>query len=173
MNNLIITPKTKVAELLDSYPQLEDLLIEIAPVFKKLKNPVLRRTIAKLTSLEQAAAVGGVGMDAMINKLRAAVGQDKLDAFGQNTSYVTGMPSWFAVAKISKSFDARPVIARGEHPLGEVMRDLKDLADGTILELITPFMPAPLIDQANDKGYLSYTIQEQPDLVKTYFVRGK
>ena len=40
MDNLIITPRTKVYELLQAYPELEDLLIELAPVFKKLKNPV-------------------------------------------------------------------------------------------------------------------------------------
>ena len=49
---LIITPKTKVAELLDAYPQLEDILIEIAPQFKKLQNPVLQKTIARVTSLQ-------------------------------------------------------------------------------------------------------------------------
>ena len=53
-----ITPQTKVGELLTAYPELEDLLIEIAPAFKKLRKPVLRRTVAKVTSLAQAARVG-------------------------------------------------------------------------------------------------------------------
>ena len=33
-----ITPQTKVAELLDAYPELEDVLVEMAPPFKKLRN---------------------------------------------------------------------------------------------------------------------------------------
>ena len=60
---LVITPKTKVAELLSTYPELEDVLVDMAPAFKKLKNPVLRRTIARVTSLQQAASVGEVPVD--------------------------------------------------------------------------------------------------------------
>ena len=51
MNTLIITPKTKVLELIETYPELEDVLIEYAPAFKNLKNPVLRRTVAKIATL--------------------------------------------------------------------------------------------------------------------------
>jgi len=51
-SKLIITPDVKVAELLREYPQLEDKLIEIAPVFVKLKNPILRKTISKVTTLK-------------------------------------------------------------------------------------------------------------------------
>ena len=60
MKNLIITPKTKVLELIETYPELEDILIEIAPAFKKLKNPILRKTVAKIATLQQAAAIGNI-----------------------------------------------------------------------------------------------------------------
>lgn len=53
---LIITPKTKVLQLIETYPQLEELLIEMVPTFEKLKNPVLRRTVAKIATLQQAAS---------------------------------------------------------------------------------------------------------------------
>lgn len=53
MNSLIITPKTKVLELIETYPELEDILIEYAPAFKKLKNPLLRKTVAKIATLQQ------------------------------------------------------------------------------------------------------------------------
>ena len=52
---LVITPKTKVMQLLDAYPALESLLIETIPAFEKLRNPVLRKTVARITSLQQAA----------------------------------------------------------------------------------------------------------------------
>lgn len=47
---LIINPKTKVLELLEAYPELEPKLIEVVPSFNKLKNPLLRRTIARITN---------------------------------------------------------------------------------------------------------------------------
>ena len=62
-NILIITPKTKVFQLIETYPQLEDVLIDYVPAFKKLKNPVLRKTVAKIATLQQAASVGGVKVE--------------------------------------------------------------------------------------------------------------
>jgi hypothetical protein len=49
--NKLITPQTKVGELLDAFPELENVLIQIAPPFKKLRNPILRRTVARVTRL--------------------------------------------------------------------------------------------------------------------------
>ena len=79
MKQLVITPQTKVHELLEAYPELEDDLIEIAPVFRKLQNPVLRRTIARVTTLQQAALVGQVSVNLLVNTLRQKTGQDKLE----------------------------------------------------------------------------------------------
>lgn len=67
---LDITPQTLIGDLLKNYPQLEDTLIEIAPVFRKLKNPILRKTVARVTTLKQAAVVGNVSLSTMINELR-------------------------------------------------------------------------------------------------------
>ena len=57
-----ITPATKVAELLESWPELEEALVAQAPAFRRLKNPVLRRTVARVATLEQAAGVGGIAV---------------------------------------------------------------------------------------------------------------
>jgi hypothetical protein len=50
--HLEITPSTRFAEMLDNYPELEDTLIGIAPSFKKLKNPFLRKSVAKVATLK-------------------------------------------------------------------------------------------------------------------------
>ena len=71
---LPITAETKVAALLARYPELEDVLIAMAPPFKKLKNPILRGSVAKVASLRQAAMVGRLAVEDMVNQLRAAVG---------------------------------------------------------------------------------------------------
>ena len=38
---IIISPKTKVGELLEAYPALESVLMSMSPAFEKLRNPVL------------------------------------------------------------------------------------------------------------------------------------
>ena len=55
-----ITSGTRVAELLSNYPETEELLIGMSPAFEKLRNPVLRRSVARVATLRQAAAVGRI-----------------------------------------------------------------------------------------------------------------
>ena len=88
-NNLIITPKTKVLQAIEAYPQLEQVLIEFVPAFEKLKNPVLRNTVARVTSLQQAAAVGKVKVEDLINRLRSEIGQNPLEETDNPSLYQT------------------------------------------------------------------------------------
>ena len=50
-----INAKTKIDQLLKQYPFLEDFLITLSPKFKGLKNPIMRKTMGKVASLEMAA----------------------------------------------------------------------------------------------------------------------
>lgn len=168
---LVITPKSKVAELLEAYPQLEDVLIDIAPTFKKLKNPVLRRTIARVATLQQAASVGDVPIDVIINKLRGVVGQEEIKNTDMTNEYKGDSPDWFKEENVAKSFDARETIAQGGHPLGDVMGDLKDWKSGDIYELITPFLPAPLVDKVKELGFEAWAKKENDGLFRNYFLK--
>jgi hypothetical protein len=172
MENKYITPGMKVADLLETFPQLEDVLIEIAPVFKKLKNPVLKKTIAKVTTLEQAAAVGGLKIDTLINRLREEAGQEEIHDVYDREDYIIAPPAWFNKDRISKIFDAVDVIRAGGHPLGDVMRDIAVLKNGEIYEFHTPFLPAPLIDKVKEQGFHVWTEKRGEDLFINYIYKG-
>jgi len=171
--SLRITPETKVGRLLEVYPELEGVLIEIAPPFKKLQNPVLRKTVAKVTSLSQAARVGGVSVVDLLRKLREAVGQSEEPENSGDVESPDGdfEPTWYDENEIVESIDARPIIESGRQPIGEVLSRLNELKPGEILRLITPFNPAPLIDMATEKGFLHYRIERSGDKSITYFSR--
>ena len=66
-----ITPETRVGPLLDAHPELEDPLVAFVPAFDKLKNPVLRRTVARFATLEHAARVGGVALPELLAEFAA------------------------------------------------------------------------------------------------------
>jgi hypothetical protein len=166
-----ITPDMKVGVLLDAYPELTDVLIGIAPAFKKLRNPVLRRTVAKLTSLRQAAQVGGVSLGEMIGKLRTAAGIQEEWQGEETTSADTARPDWFDPAKIVDTFDATELIEGGGHPLPEVMSTLRGLEAEQIYAIVTPFTPAPMIDKAGEAGYRAWCEQTGTEEFKTYFSR--
>jgi len=148
MSKLIITPKTKVLELIETYPQLEEVLIQYAPAFKKLKNPALRKTVARIATLQQAAAIGNVKVEDLINHLRKEIGQD-LFTGDSGTSYISQKPKWYAEELVETEFDAKEMLAAGEHPVNQVIADLNNMDTGKIYKLLAPFLPAPLIDKAS------------------------
>ncbi|HSO86679.1 MAG TPA: DUF1858 domain-containing protein [Draconibacterium sp.] len=171
MNTLIITPKTKVLELIETYPELEDVLIEYAPAFKNLKNPVLRRTVAKIATLQQAAAIGGVKTEELINRLRKEVGQDLITG-ESGSQYNYQKPDWFAAEKIIKQFNASEMLAAGEHPVNQVIADLNHLEEGKIYELKAPFLTAPLIDKATSLGLKHWIDKKSDEEYFIYFCRS-
>ena len=168
---IIITPKTKVLELIENYPQLENVLIEYAPAFKNLKNPVLRKTVAKIATLQQAAAIGGVKTEELINRLRKEIGQD-LATENMDIHYNYRKPEWFAEDKIVKRFNASEMLAVGEHPVNQVISDLNKLEEGLIYLLIAPFLTAPLIDKATSLGFRHWVNQVSSEEFHIYFSRG-
>jgi hypothetical protein len=167
--NLLITPKTKVGDLLDKYPQLEAIFIELSPAFKKLKNPVIRRTIGKVATLQQAAALGNIPVPLMINTLRSAIGQELLTEGGEGMDLNFQQPEWFNEAKVMVQFDASPVINSGGNPMQQVFNHLEKIRPGEIFLLITPFVPAPIIDLIMKKGYVHYCQKITEELIHTFF----
>ena len=164
-----ITPETKISKLLEEFPQLEAVLIEMAPEFKKLRNPILRKTIARVASLRQVAAVGRVPVAGLINRLRKEAGiQEMFISDEQSETASEEKPSWFSTSRIVRHLDARPMLEAGEQPISRVFDECKNLKRGEIFELITPFVPVPLVEEARKRGYLVWIDREGDDKVKTY-----
>lgn len=159
--NLIITPKTKVLAVLAAYPHLEAELISFVPAFEKLRNPVLRNTVARVASLQQAAAVGGVTVEALVNRLRKAVGQDTVEGLS-DTAYCTVRPVWAEDAAAASVLDAKELLDRGEQPVDTALSALADLPPGRLYRVRAPFVPAPLIDKATSLG-LDHWLDQKPD----------
>ncbi len=99
-NGVDITPSVTVHALLEAYPELEDVLIGMAPPFKKLKNPILRKTVAKVATIKNISSVGGIPLDVLIGKLRKAVGQPQSTDSYSDQDYFGEAPDWFSPDKI-------------------------------------------------------------------------
>ena len=169
---LIITPRTKILQLLQTYPELEEILIQTIPVFEKLRNPVLRKTVASVTNLQQAATIGHIRVENLINTLRQAAGQDAIQDESES-HYIVDKPSWFDEEMIAQELDARSMLAVGEHPVNQVMADLANLKDKEIFKLTTPFLPAPLIDKASSLGFEHWIDEHNESLFFIYFNKSE
>ena len=62
-----ISPETKVHDLLEAYPELEDDLISIAPPFKKLKNQLLRKIVGKVATVKSISSVGNIPLNELLS----------------------------------------------------------------------------------------------------------
>jgi DUF438 domain-containing protein len=62
---MTITPKTTIHTLLKEYPFLLEFLAEYHPEFKKLTNPVLRRTVGRMATLDTVAEQGNVPLNVL------------------------------------------------------------------------------------------------------------
>ena len=105
---ILVTPRTRIGDLLEAYPTLEEVLIEISPVFAKLKNPMLRRTMAKVATLQQAALIGGMPVEELVNRLRKEIGQDSAQESIDIPDYLSPIPpGWYSAEKVADRFEDR------------------------------------------------------------------
>lgn len=167
---LVISPKTKLMAVLEEYPQLEKVLMDYVPMFTQLKNPVLRKTVARIATLQQVANIGKVSVEDLINHLRREVGQDLFKG-EQEHSYNTKEPDWFDEKRIAGELDIRNMLEAGEQPVNMLVAELNKLRTGSIYKVIAPFLPAPLVDKAVSLGLLHWVKMESEKSYIIYFYK--
>ncbi len=163
-----ITLLTKISDLLEDYPMLEDTLIELSPAFSKLRSPILRNTIAKVTSVKQAAVIAGIDPGAVVSKLKEAAGLpddnfESLSAPILNTDS-REIPEWYSKERVKIRYDATSTLENGEVPMAEILKYAKSLKDGEIFEFSSPFLPSPIIEILNKKGFLVWSAKAQDQI---------
>ena len=159
-----ILQTTKLFDLFKEYPQLEDRIINIAPPFKNLKNPILRKTVGKLATIEKVAQIGKLDPFEFVNMLREIVGVAKLQVKMDSGSYASSdkMPKWIS-GKPAIIVDGVEMLEKGEHPLNTIIALLKEISEGQFILLKTNFAPLPLIETLKDNGYKTYHIENNND----------
>jgi uncharacterized protein (DUF2249 family) len=162
---LSITPDTKLEALLAAYPFIEELLIELIPSLGSLRTPVLRKIVLGTTTLEKAADGNKVALPDVIYRLRKAACLPELEVAKQGA----GAPPWVNSGQVVKTLDARPMLAQGQHPKGMVMSEVAALKEGQIFVLVTPFVPAPLVELGRAEGCKTWSQQKESGRFETYF----
>ena len=160
-----ITSTTKLFDLLAEYPELEEKIIGIAPPFKNLKNPILRKTVGKLATLEKVALIGNLEVNEFLNTLRREVGQEALG--GQTkveVKWQQGEPDWIK-GQPTEIVNGTEMLGRGMHPLGYINELMQKLDKDQFVLLQTNFKPLPLIEAMEKQNYtvFSKSDEQHPD----------
>lgn len=155
-----ITPHTKVGALLDAHPELEEVLIQAVPAFVKLKNPVLRATVAKVATLEHAAKVGGLPLPELMGLIWKALGQEAGSVAEAGSAVLDDWPNWFREEAIQARLEVAAILAEGGHPLSKAKQALAGRPPGAIVLLSSGFEPAPLLTLARQEGLLTACLRQ-------------
>lgn len=165
----MITPDTKVGALLDAYPGIEEKLIALVPAFAKLRNPILRKTVAKVATLEQAAKVGGIPLRDLMRHLSEATGEGSRGAAEERH---TGDASWVDSVRVVEEIDADAMLETGVHPIGRVRAAVASLAEGEAICLKSSFRPEPLLETMRRGGVRVHCEELSPGRHCSYFARA-
>ncbi len=66
-----ITRSTKISDVVEQYPETLDVFLKFG--FKQLANPVARKTVAKMFTVEQATKIHPVDIDVLLKALNEKI----------------------------------------------------------------------------------------------------
>ncbi len=77
---MAVTAETKIHDLLERYPYLKSWLIDRAPEFSKLNNPVLYNTMGRVADLNAAASMADLPVETLLEEIRSQIAQHEIGA---------------------------------------------------------------------------------------------
>lgn len=165
--------KTVVADAIAAAPDTVERLASLHSAFRKLRNPILRRTMARLVTLGDAARIAGLPVATVVAAANGEAAPPPDEAAESTSRAPEPAPSWVAILDLAAAtrLDVRPMFERGEAPLGDIMRAAAAIAEGGTLIVEAPFDPAPLHRALARKGFVSHAEPVAPDHWRVYFHR--
>lgn len=170
-----ITPNTTIHAAITAHPELLEVLIAQSPAFEKLRNPLLRRTLTRLTTVQQAAAIAQLDHRQLVHVLNEAIGESP-PAMVEEMSLpgsATGAPPAWLNAPIAAEVDVRPTLDRGEEPFSQIISVVAQVPEGEQFVLFTRFEPLPLYTVLERRGFQPYARCLGPEDWEIRFFRGK
>jgi uncharacterized protein (DUF2249 family) len=103
---MVIQPTDRVAAVLARDERLVEVFVAVSPVFERLRNAAMRRVMARLVTVEQAARVAGVDPAELLARLNAAVAAAAGEPVGV-TSSATAAPAAVGAAACDADPDGK------------------------------------------------------------------
>jgi uncharacterized protein (DUF2249 family) len=165
-----ITKDTKISKILKAKPEAIDVIAGINTNFKKLQNPILRRSLATRVSVKDAARIGKTSVNDFLKALES-IGFDVAYDTGQemhNHDVKNFVPPDFS-GKEMVTLDVRPIINEGKDPFGYINKVAKTIKPHQVLLIINDFEPIPLIDYLVGKNFVHWMTQDKAGNYLAYF----
>jgi TusA-related sulfurtransferase len=169
--NAPISADDRVSDVLARDEALVDVFVRHAPHFARLRSRALRRVMARLVTVAQAARTAHVPVEHLLYDLNTALGIDGV------TAAVPEQEPANAPA-LRRPRDARQieVDVRDEHrygrePFTRIMRAVAALGADEVLQLRTIFEPVPLLEVLAKRGFAHESEAYEPGNWSVWFWR--
>lgn len=172
-----IGPSDRVSDVLGRDERLVEVFVRHAPHFEKLRNPAMRRVMARLVTVEQAARMAGVALDVLLRDLNVAllgtqVGRDaSAPSRPVETSTLPRAANRPATLQVVE-LDVRDDMRLGREPFSRILAAVSALEGDEGLWLRTIFEPVPLFAVLAKRGFLHESRQDGPDDWSAWFWRA-
>ena len=168
-----VTAKDRVSDVLARDEGLVELFVRHASHFSKLRNRALRKVMARLVTVEDAARIAGIGADALVRELNEALGLDATPAgaAAQAVGAIVEATATHPPAAPVVEVDVREDLRAGREPFSKIMSAVAALRPGEVLHLRAIFEPAPLFGVLAKRGFAHEAVAHAPDDWSIWFWR--
>jgi hypothetical protein len=160
------TAQTLIAEAVKEEPDLVDRLVAWQPSLARLSDPVLRANVGRLVTFEDVARIAGVPVAALLAQVDNRELPARAGPSPASGDAVADLPD------VDAYVDVRSLLARGEAPIGEVLRAAAGIPPGGTLVVDAPFDPAPLRRMLNNQGFSDRAVCLNPGHWRIVFRRA-
>jgi uncharacterized protein (DUF2249 family) len=163
-----------VSDVLARDEQLVDVFVRQAPHFAKLRNRGMRRVMARLITVEQAARTANIPVDRLVRELNAALGIDGNDRprpLPPESNRRAGEARRHPASASVFDLDVREDLRSGREPFSRIMSAVANLRDDQLLRLRATFEPVPLFTVLGKRGFVHESEAHAPDDWSIWFWR--
>lgn len=155
-----VAPTDRVSDVLARDEALVEVFVRRSSHFEKLRSRTMRRVMARLVTVEQAARIAGIPSELLVRDLNDALGIAIVaDAAGQPREPVPEASTSVArpLGAPEVELDVRPDLRNGREPFSRIMEAVAELEPGVALRLRAIFEPVPLYGVLAKRGFAHET----------------
>ena len=175
----MIDRKDRVAAVLAGREHLVEIFVSASPAFAMLRDPLARRTMARMVTVEQAARIAGIDAAALVGALNAALGASGAPAASPPApapeAAADAAPAGLleTPADRLKVLDVREDLRAGREPLRRILDAVRGLSADQVLQLRATFEPVPLYAVLEKQGLAHFTERLAADDWRIWFYRSR
>ena len=196
---MVIRPDDRVATIIKQDESMIDVFASLSPAFERLRNPAMRKVMARLVTVEQAARMAGLDADHLVEQLNAhvkrastsaseaapadvpgarapsaadtTVGDGVVAASAASSGGAEGEPDALALIPEERrlELDVREELRAGNEPFRAIMAALRERPDDGALAVRAIFEPVPLYAVMRKQGLVHYTEELGPEDWRVWF----